>query len=306
MKKSSVNKSDICRSVWAVPPIALNEKNIPMDSPNSALISHIEAGGIKTILWGGNANIYGMTCRTFTAMAEMIPDWVTSETWAIPSVGPDYGKLMEHAEVLRGKGYPAAMLLPYSGPLDVRGTENAIRDFVDLAGVPIILYIKQAGYLPPERIASLFEEGVVTAIKYAVETQDLSFDPYLDAIVNSIPVSRIVSGIGEIAAIPHLTTFALSGFTAGAVCIAPKRSSLVHKALLQGSPETARELCLEIQPLENLRISYGAIPVLHEAVTASGIADMGRIRPHFSPLGKEIIFRIQSAVKPLLEMEKML
>ena len=306
MKKSTVNEHDICRSVWAVPPLALDEKNLPMDAPNSTLISHIEAGGITTVLWGGNANIYGMTSRTFTAMAEMIPDWVASKTWAIPSVGPDYGKLMEHAEILRGKGYPTAMLLPYSGPLDVRGTETAVRDFVDLAGLPVILYIKRAEYLPPERIASLVEEGIVTAIKYAVETEDLNFDPYLDSILKCIPASRIVSGIGEIAAIPHLTTFALSGFTAGAVCIAPKRSALIHKELLKGSPETAKELCLAIQPLENLRISHGAIPVLHEAVTASGIADMGRIRPHFSPLEKEIIFRIQSAVKPLLAMEKTL
>ena len=306
MKKSSVSEVDICRSVWAVPPIALDKGNLPIDAPNSALISHIETGGITTILWGGNANIYGMTCRTFTAMAEMIPDWVSPETWAIPSVGPDYGKLMEHAAVIRGQGYPAAMLLPYSGPRDVWGTEAAIRDFVDLAGMPVILYIKQAAYLPPERIAILIEEGIVTALKYAVETHDLCVDPYLDKILTCVPVSRIVSGIGEIAAIPHLTTFALSGFTAGAVCIAPQRSARVHKALLQGSPETAKELCLSIQPLEDLRNSYGAIPVLHEAITASGIADMGRIRPHFSPLETDIVARIQSAVEPLLALEKTL
>lgn len=306
LKKSSVDNVDICRSVWAVPPLALDTQNRPLKAPNAALIRHIEAGGVSTILWGGNANIYGMTGKTFAAMAEMIPQWVASETWAIPSVGPDYGKLMEHAAVLRGQGYPAAMLLPYSGPRDQRGTEAAIRDFVEAACIPAILYLRQTSYLPPERIARLFEEGILIALKYAVETGDFCVDPYLEAILSCVPRSQIVSGIGEIAAISHLMKFALAGFTAGAVCIAPKRSSLVHQALLSGSRSVAENLCLAIQPLEDLRIAHGAIPVLHEAVTASGIADMGRIRPHFAPLEAQTVAAIRHAVITLRALEEKL
>jgi 4-hydroxy-tetrahydrodipicolinate synthase len=304
LKTTSVINEDIARSVWAVPPIALGSENGPLTEPNVKLVKHIEAGGVDTILWGGNANIYGMTSTTFAAMVEAIPDWVASGTWAIPSVGPDYGKLMEHAAILRGTSYPAAMLLPYTGPRNTAGTEAAIRDFVNASGIPAILYLRQVSYLPPERIAALIEDGTVVALKYAVETGDLSADPYLDAILKQVPVELIVSGIGEIAAIPHLKAFALSGFTAGAVCIAPRRSVAVHKALVMGDWNAAEMLCRPIQALEDLRIAHGAIPVLHTAIKVSGIVDMGRMRPHFGPLNAEIESSVKAAVEPLLELEE--
>ena len=304
MKTTSVINEDIARSVWAVPPIALGSENDPLTKPNVKLVKHIEAGGVETILWGGNANIYGMTSTTFAAMVEAIPDWVASGTWAIPSVGPDYGKLMEHAAILRSTAYPAAMLLPYAGPRNTAGTEAAIRDFVNTSGIPAILYLRQVSYLPPERIAALIEDGTVVALKYAVETGDLCADPYLDAILKQVPVELIISGIGEIAAIHHHKVFALSGFTAGAVCIAPKRSVAVHKAIAMGDWNAAELLCRPIQALEDLRIAHGAIPVLHTAITESGIVDMGRMRPHFGPLKVGIEALVRAAVEPLLELEK--
>lgn len=303
MRTSPIADADIAASVWAVPPLALDGAGAPSDTENRALVSHIEAGGVSTILWGGNANIYGMTAKVFAAMAERIPNWVGAGTWAIPSVGPDYGKLMEHAAILKGSAYPAAMLLPYAGPKDSGGTEAAIREFVQYAGMPAILYLRQDGYLPVDRLAALVDDGSVVALKYAVETGDLTRDPYLDAVLTVVPAARIVSGIGELAAIPHLSTFRLAGFTAGAVCIAPRRAMAILRALQSGDRTTAETLARAIRPLEDLRMAHGPIPVIHDAITLSGIADMGLIRPHFSPLGAEVRAAVKDAIGPLLTQD---
>ncbi len=303
MKSSNVSAADVARSVWAVPPLAHDADGALDHAANRALSSHIEAGGVSTILWGGNANIYAMTEAEFAELAAAVPDWVADDTWAIPSVGPDHGKLRAHADALRGRGYPAAMLLPYTGPGDASGRETAIRRFVDRARTPAILYLRAANYLPPERIAALMQEGVVTALKYAVETGDLTRDPYLDALLSVVARDRIVSGIGELAAIPHLSTFGLAGFTAGAVCIAPRRAMAILQALQSGQRDTAETLAAPIDPLEQLRIAHGPIPVLHAAVQASGVVSLAPLGPHFGAPEPDIRAAIRAAAIALLQGE---
>ncbi len=303
MKRDPVTAADIAASVWAVPPLALDEGGGIEDAANRALVDHMQAGGIRTILWGGNANVYGMGAARFADLIDRIEGWVGADVWAVPSVGPDAGRLQDQAAVLRGRGFPAAMLLPYAGPRDAGGTEAALRGFVQAAGVPGILYLRQADYLPPARIAALVDAGEVVAVKYAVETGDLTQDPYLDAVLAEVPRDRVVSGIGEIAALSHVPTFRLAGFTAGAVCIAPRRAMAVLAALQAGDAAEAQALTRAIEPLEALREAHGPIPVIHEAVTASGIAAMGRIGPHFSTVGEAVRARIAEAVAPLVEGE---
>ena len=303
MKTSAITRQDLSRSVWAVPPLSLDDAGRIRPDQNERLAAHIEAGGVSTLLWGGNANIYGMTAALFAELVAAIPDWAGADTWAIPSVGPDYGKLMDQAAILKGSGFPAAMLLPYAGARDVGGTERAIRDFADAAGMPAILYIRAADYLPPDRIARLVDDGTVVALKYAVETGDRTRDPYLSAILSETGRERIVSGIGEIAAVPHLRTFGLPAFTAGAVCIAPRRAMAILDALQAEDYARANTLCQPIEPLERLREVHGAIQVIHDAVTLSGVADMGRLTPHFSHVSAAVRAEIAAAVAPLLEAE---
>lgn len=205
--------------------------------------------------------------------------------------------------MLKQTRFPAAMALPYAGPRDPGGVEQALLDFVQTAGMPLILYIRAANYLPPQRIAALIEDGTLVAVKYAVETGDLTHDPYLDELRRVVPLERCVSGIGEIAAIPHLRTFGLAGFTAGAVCIAPRRAMAVLHALQAGEYERAEALTEAIEPLEALRAEYGPIPVIHEAVTLSGVADMGTLGPHFSALATSVKDRIRDAALQLLERD---
>lgn len=303
MKTSAVAASDIGRAVWAVPPVCRKPDGALADSENRKLVAHIEAGGVSTILWGGNANLYDVTVAEFAALAERLPEWVADDSWAIPSVGPDYGKLREHAAILKKTRFPAAMLLPYAGPRSAEGVERAIRDFVQQAGMPAILYLRATDYLPADRIAALFADGSLAALKYAAETGDLTHDAYLEAICAACPRERIVSGIGEIAAIPHLSHFSLAGFTAGAVCIAPRRAMAILRALKRGDRAEAEALVAPIYPLEDLRGAHGPVPVIHEAVALAGIADTGPLRPHLAPLPEALRSRIGAAAAHLREAD---
>lgn len=303
MKQAAISTSDFSRSVWAVPPLAHTPEGA-LDAPsNRALAAHVEASGVSTILWGGNANIYAMTEAEFANLVAAIPDWVDADTWAIPSVGPDPGKLRAHADALRGRGYPAALLLPYNGLGDAAGREAMIRNFADRAALPAILYLRSADYLPPDRIAKMIDEGVIAGLKYAVETGDLTQDSYLDAVLSGVPAERIVSGIGEIAAIPHLTTFGLAGFTAGAVCMAPRRAMAILRALQAGDSALAEALSTPIAPLEELRMAHGPIPILHAAVATSGLANLGALGPPFGQLSEDLRAAVAAAVVPLLAAE---
>ncbi len=304
MKTTPVTEADIAGSVWAVPPLSRSGDEQLCATENARLCRHIENGGVSTLLYGGNANIYAATATLFEAFVEQAPEWVADESWLIPSVGPDWGKLMDQARLLSRAKFPTAMTLPVTMPHDHEGLERAIRDFSQAAGMPVIVYVKTAGYLPPDRFEALFADGVVVAIKYAVEAEDPRRDSYLEGLLNAVPANRIVSGIGEIAAIPHLDAYAIAGFTAGAVCIAPKRSMAVLRALQAGDAAAAERLCEPIQPLENLRATHGPIPVMHEAVTQSRIADMRHILPPVSGVADDVRGRIAAAVEALLAAER--
>lgn len=303
MKQSPISPTDIAAFVWAVPPLALDSDGKLKDTDNAALVRHIEAGGVTTLLYGGNANLYGATQALFEALIDALPGWAGADTWAIPSVGPDYGKLMDQARALAGTAFPAAMALPMAGPRDQAGTERALRDFADKAGMPVIIYIRSADYLPAERLGAMIGDGTAVAVKYAVEPPDLTVDSYLTAILDTVPGERVVSGIGEIAALSHLSAFPMAGFTAGAVCIAPRRATAVLRALQARRFDEAKTLTRAIEPLEHLRQAHGPIPVIHEAVTETGIADMGTIRPHFSPVSEAVCAEIRGAARSLLDAE---
>jgi dihydrodipicolinate synthase/N-acetylneuraminate lyase len=111
----------------------------------------------------------------------------------------------------------------------------------------------------------------------------------------------IVSGIGERPAIVHMRDFGLSAFTSGSVCVGPRGSTRILAALKGGDYATAERLRAAYLPLEDLRDSLSPIRVLHEAVTLSGIADMGPMLPQLSNLPVSEHPRVQAAAAALLE-----
>ena len=66
MKTTPVTKEDLLRSVIAVPPIARHSDFSLNKDANRALITHLESGGVRSIMYGGNANFYHLSEQWFT------------------------------------------------------------------------------------------------------------------------------------------------------------------------------------------------------------------------------------------------
>ncbi|MEZ5863701.1 MAG: dihydrodipicolinate synthase family protein [Geminicoccaceae bacterium] len=306
MKTTAVTPADLSASVLSVPPLPLAADLSPNEREMRRLVRHIEAGGVSTILWGGNAQLQHWPASRYGDFLALAEATAAKDSWVIPSVGPDYGKLLDEARSLAGTRFPCAMLLPMAAHHTPAGVARGVRDFVQAAGKPAIVYIRQSGYVAPEALGAMVEAGEVCAVKYAVDRPDLRDDPYLASLVATVGAERIVSGAGEIVAVPHLDAFGLAGFTAGCVCIAPALSMEVLRLLKAGDQAAAAPALEAIRPLEGLRERLSPIRVLHEAVRLAGVAETGPIYPMLSNLEAEHHPAIEAALKPLLAAERAL
>ncbi len=300
---TKIETSHLARSVLAVPPFALTPDFEIAREANARLIRHLEAGGVSTLLYGGNANVHNWPVSKFAEWLDSLEESAAGNTWLIPSVGPDWGKLVDEASILKSRRYPVAMALPMIAPQTPDGAVRGLQDFVDRSGVPLIVYIKADRYVPAQAMARLVEQGAVFGIKYAVPRADLTQDPYLQELVDAVGADRIVSGFGEPPALTHLTRFRLAGFTAGCVCIAPHLSMSYLHALKRGDEAEAKRLLEFFLPLEAIRERHNAIRVLHSAVSLSGVAEMGPILPLLTEADPAIHGEIREAAKALLAAE---
>jgi len=279
MKTTPVTMADFERSVLAVPPIARNADYSLNTAGNRALIRYLEAGGIRTLMYGGNANFYHLGVSDFEAAAAELAALAGADTWVIPSIGPEFGKALDQARALRGHAFPTAMILPTAFPMTPKGAAIGIGKIAEHYGKPVIAYVKSDNYLDPTDAAALVREGAVLAIKYGVVRKNPADDAYLSALVAKVDPELVVSGIGERPAPEHLRQFGLVSFTSGSVCVAP-RLSLALLAALKGKDDAkAREIQAEFMALEDLRDKLSPIRALHSAVTLAGIAEMGPMLP---------------------------
>jgi dihydrodipicolinate synthase/N-acetylneuraminate lyase len=180
------------------------------------------------------------------------------------------------------------------------GVATGFRKFVEALGKPAVLYIKFEGYLQPETVATLVNDGLVSWIKYAIVREDPAQDDYLSRLIEVVDPRLIVSGIGEQPAITHLTKFQINGFTSGCVCLRPDLSQSMLTAINAGDLERAENIRAIFKPLEDLRNEINPIRVLHQAVALAGIANTGPILPLLSPLGTTEARRVQQAAQTLL------
>lgn len=301
MKTSPVTFEDMARSVIAVPPLARNADLTVNQAENKKLVQHLQAGGVTTLLYGGNANFYNLGLYEYADLLSMLAEIAAPESLVIPSAGPDFGKLMDQMSILRGLNFPTVMVLPLSFPTTTAGVETGIRRFAEAYGRPIILYIKfEEGYLKPDGVRRLVDDGLVSAIKYALARANSAEDSYLARLVDIVDPRYIVSGIGERPAIVHLRDFGLNGFTSGSVCIASKSSTKLLQALKGGNYLAAEEIRQRFLSFEDLRDSISPIRVLHEAVRLVGIADTGPMLPMLTGLPDNQAKDVAIAARELL------
>ena len=306
MKTTPVTPADLAASVISVPPLARHRDLTISNADNRALIQYLEDGGVRTLLYGGNANLYNVGASELPELLDMLEEEAGEDTWVIPSVGPDYGKLVDALPVLKGRNFPTVMILPLAFPSTGDGLATGIRRFAERYGKPVIVYIKSDGYLEPPQVAALVNDGLVAGIKYATVRTDPAQDVYLRALLDVVDRQLVVSGIGERPAIIHLRDFGLQGFTSGSVCVAPNSSMRILALCKDGRWDEAEEERAQFLPLENLRDAHSPIRVLHEAVTLAGIADMGPMLPMLSNIAEEHRAPIREAALALRQHDEQL
>jgi dihydrodipicolinate synthase/N-acetylneuraminate lyase len=302
--QTTFSPADLQRSVISVPPLCRDANFKPNAAENAKLIKHIESGGVDILLYGGNANFYNIALAEYEAVLDQLESVAGAKTLVIPAIGPFFGTALDQVAILAKKKFPTAMLLPTLAVSKPEGVRAAVLKLVEKLGKPIVLYVKDEGYVNVEVVKSLVKEGAVSWIKYAVVRQDPAVDPLLEAISNEVPQELLVSGIGEQPAIIHWQKFGVHAFTAGCVCVAPNRSQQMLEALKAGDFAAAESIRVKFTKLEDLRNAWSPIQVLHHAVKLAGIADTGPQLPLLCELDAEKQAAIEKAAKETLEWSR--
>ncbi len=304
MNTNPITSDTLSSSVVSVPPLARDENLSLNRAENEKVIRHLEAGGVTTLLYGGNAVLYHVALSEFAELLSLLAETVAEETLAIPSVGPAFGTMMDQAAILRDFEFPTTMILPQRDVCTSAGVASAVRRFVEAVERPAVLYIKHDGFIDVGAVKRLMDDGLLSWVKYAIVRDDPADDDYLRELVDHVDPSKIVSGIGEQPAIIHLRQFGLVSFTSGCVCVAPRLSTDMLSALRAGDVETAEVVRAKFRPLEDLRNSINPIRVLHRALSLAGIAQTGPMLPLLSELDDEYLPAIEAAATDLLAIEK--
>jgi len=298
--KTTITTSDLQNSIVSVPPLCRDAGLKSNAAENAKLIRHIEAGGVSTLLYGGNANFYNIALSEYEEVVDQLEAAAAPDTLIVPSVGPYFGTAMDQAAILARKKFPTAMLLPTVAVSTPAGVRAAVLKIVEKLGRPIVLYIKDQGYVTLDVVKSLVEAGAISWIKYAVVRADPAQDDLLAGLVQTVDPNLIVSGIGEQPAIVHWTKFGVHAFTSGCVTVAPRRSQEMLRALQAGDLAKAEEIRVKFNVLEVLRNAHGPIPVLHHATERAGIAATGPALPLMGDLDAALQEKIGVAARELL------
>jgi dihydrodipicolinate synthase/N-acetylneuraminate lyase len=306
---SQITTEDL-RGVFAVPPLPRKDtpqRSLDLDAAGR-VADHIASGGVTRFLYGGNAFLYHISLADYEALVGWLAEFPAGR-WAIPSVGPSFGRALDQACILRRHSFRSAMVLPCGDPRDALGLEAGIRDIANAAGLPLILYIKSEDGFGSnlERgldvISRLVSDGIAVAIKYAIVREDPSRDGYLDGLLKRVERARVISGMGERPAIAHLRDFGLTGLTTGSGCIAPRRCRDLHRACLAHSWIEAEAIRARFMPLEDLRDAWGPARVLHHATELAGIASTGPVLPYVSPLHRQQLDQLRPVARALCDFD---
>jgi 4-hydroxy-tetrahydrodipicolinate synthase len=297
---ASITPDLLQRSVISVPPLCRKDDLSLSEDANRAQLEHMRAGGVTTFLWGGNANLYNMGVREFEPFLDMIERLAQPGDWMIPSIGADFGKALDQAEILKERDFPTAMVLPLRFPATPKGIARGLSLIAEQMGRPLIAYVKDDSYVDAADLGALVRDGSICAVKYGTVRSNPAEDAALAEILRYVDPSLVISGIGERPVIDHVTVFGLRAFTSGSVCIAPRLSTMILEALSAGDLSAASAIRETFLSMEDLRDAHSPLRVLHEAVRLAGIAETGPMQPMLSNItDPAVLAAIQSAAVAL-------
>ncbi len=307
MARDPVTPHDL-RGVFAVPPLPRRpDAHRTLDFDEAERVArHVAQGGVSRFLYGGNAFLYHVSLGEYQSLL----DWLAgfpADRWAIPSLGPSFGRAIDQAPLLRRHSFRCAMMLPCGDPRDAQGMEAGLREIADAAGLPLVLYLKSEDGFGSDlergldAVGRLVGDGTCVAVKYAVVRSDPARDPYLDGLLKRVDRARVVSGIGERPAVVHLRDFRLAGMTTGSGCLAPRLTQALLDACYAEAWGKAEALWAEFAAHEDLRDAWGPARVLHQATELSGVAKTGPIPPFVSALSPAQVEALAPVARALVE-----
>ncbi|MGH7878943.1 MAG: dihydrodipicolinate synthase family protein, partial [Candidatus Binataceae bacterium] len=186
MKTTPVTPADLAASVLSVPPLA-RRTDLTIDSAqNARLLDHLRSGGVRTFMYGGNANLYSIGVGELGTLCDLLVSLSRDGDWIIPSVGSDYGKACDQLKMLRDYPFATAMVLPHKAQSTPAGVATGIRRLADIYGKSVIAYVKDECYVEAADMGRLAKDGVLCAIKYAIVREHPLKDPFLGDLVNAV------------------------------------------------------------------------------------------------------------------------
>lgn len=303
MSQTTNASADYAASVVAVPPIALTQNGDVAADANAKLMAHIADGGITTLLYGGNANLYHFNRKQFSAALDILFGACPKTARILFSIGPAFGQAIDQLDEIRRIGCRNVMLLPTAFPSDAAGIAAGVRGIADRLGFGLVLYIKRENYVDPDDLAQLIEDGSVGFVKYAVEREDASKDAYLNRILSAVGTDLVASGMGETPIADHIGRRKLATYTSGAVCIAPAACNELLRLYRSGAHEEADRLSEPFLEFERLRMRFGGIQLLHDAVGMAGLGDFGPMLPMMTNLPDQARKEVAPVVDRIVRAE---
>jgi 4-hydroxy-tetrahydrodipicolinate synthase len=290
MKTSTVHSSDLLRCPLALPPMARTKGGEIAKVEQAKILTWLRSGGITTFLYGGCANFFNQGVRHYADTLDVIEELAQSDDWVIPTIGPDFGKAMDQAEILKSRHFPSAMLLPLT-PVTAAGVSTGLRRLSDTIGKPLMVFFKSPDYVTAADLASMIKDGVLCCVEYGIGGSKEKAEPFLAELLDRAGnADAIIDGAGERTITTH-ARFGLKGYTSGSGVVAPHLTMALLAAVKRGDLDEADRLRAYFLELEGLRQANAPIPVLHDAVRLAGIADTGPIGPFFSNVSDEHVLK---------------
>jgi dihydrodipicolinate synthase/N-acetylneuraminate lyase len=300
MTGDSLAPEGLAASLIAEPPLALRQDFEVARDVNERLAVRLRAAGISTLLYGGNANLFSQSLAQYAQSVELMGA-VAEHSTVIAGIGPDLGKMLDQAGLIERAGLRNVMLLPLHYPADTHGTGDGVRRIADRLGFGVIVDLCRENYLRPVTLRKLKDERAVSFAKYSVRRDNPEDDAYLDRVIEIMGRDRVISGLGEAAALDHIGKRKLPSFVSGAASLVPSAANRLFKTLQSGNLAEGRSLLIPFLEFDRLRMALGAIQVLHDAVSVAGIANMGPQIPMLSPVKAKFRDDLEAVVRQLMQ-----
>ncbi len=255
------------------------------------IIARCAAAGVDALTVNGNTSeFYGLTFAEAERMQAEVPALVAGRAKVVAGIGRSVNEAVRLASRAKADGADAVMVHqppdPFASP---RGVADYVRRVGEAAGLPVVLYLRNAG-IGDAAIAALAALPGVVAMKWA--STDLMA---LARAIRAAPRIRFVCGLAEPWA-PPMTALGAQGFTSGLINVAPARSVGILRALRVGDMTRANAMIAGIETFETLRAQdqNGANVSIVKAALALMGDDVGHARPPAAwPVAPESLARLK-------------